>query len=111
MTLIVSSGVVSTVGGVSGAIIGAVAGRRGKRLKSADYAEIGAKVSNMGAEMSQKIAADLRKDNEKLENKVDTLTARVERLTDALWIAIRRIESSGQDAADMRAVINGHHKT
>ncbi|WP_187685156.1 hypothetical protein [Nocardia wallacei] len=114
MTLLVSSGVVTTAGGVVGAAIGAFAGRRGKRLKSADYAEIAARVSTSGATMSQAIAEDLREDNKQLDLKVDRLESSVERLssrvaelTDAVWVAIRRIESHGHDATDLRAVITG----
>ncbi|MCM6777929.1 hypothetical protein NDR87_31475 [Nocardia sp. CDC159] len=103
-TILVSGG----VSAVLVSLVQAVAARRPRRLKSADYAEIAARVSNMGAEMSQKIAADLRRENEKLENKVDALARRVSELTDALWLAIRQIESTGQDASAMRAVLNGN---
>ncbi|WP_280329581.1 hypothetical protein [Nocardia wallacei] len=114
MTLLVGSGVVSTVIGTIGAIVGAVLGRRGKRLESADYAEIAARVSTSGATMSQAIADDLREDNQQLNEKVDRLQSSVEglreriaELTDAIWKAVHRIESHGHDATDLRAVITG----
>lgn len=114
VTLLVGSGVVSTVIGTIGAIVGAVLGRRGKRLESADYAEIAARVSTSGATMSKEIADDLREDNEKLDKKVDRLESSVERLsnrvaelTDAVWVAIRRLEPHGEDTTDLRAIVTG----
>lgn len=114
VTLLVGSGVVSTVIGTIGAIVGAVLGRRGKRLESADYAEIAARVSTSGATMSKEIADDLREDNEKLDKKVDRLESSVERLsirvaelTDAVWKAIHRLEPHGEDTTDLRAIVAG----
>jgi translation initiation factor 2B subunit (eIF-2B alpha/beta/delta family) len=100
VTTLVGSGVISagiaTLGGMW------AARRPPRKLQDADYAKI-------ATQMSREIADDLREDNRELEKKVDRLAVRVGQLTDALWIAIRRIESSGQDATDMRAVIiNGH---
>ena len=68
------------------------------------------------SEMSRQVAADLREDNEKLEQKVDglersvdTLRLRVVELTDALRGAISRLDEYGHDTDPLRAVLNGRN--
>lgn len=97
---------------MSAALIGAFAGRRGRKLQSADYAQI-------AAAMSQQVADDVRVDKEKMEarfeakvdqlqSSVDHLRSRVDLLTDTVWAAIRRLELAGVDATDIRhVVVNG----
>jgi ABC-type transporter Mla subunit MlaD len=80
-----------------------------RKLQDAELAQIAAK-------MSHDVAEDVRKENQQLETKVDTLQKsvdtlrdRVGELTTALWSAIGRLDSHGADADDLRQILrNGH---
>lgn len=105
VTTLVGSGVVSAAIGSLGAVWAA---RKPRKLQDADLAAIAAK-------MATDVADDVREDNRVLEKKVDTLQLsvdtlrdRVQLLTDALWTAIRRLDSHGADSTDLRKVVNGH---
>lgn len=86
--------------GVGSVVTALVAGLFGWRLRSANYAQI---VSDMARE----VADDLREDNEILGQRVDRLESRVGELTEALWIAITRLDAHGQDTDPLRAVLHG----
>lgn len=101
-----------TASGAGSAVTVLIAGLFGRRLRSANIAQI-------AAEMSRQVAADLREDNAKLEAKVDSmqlsvdgLRTRVGELTDALRMAIGALDSHGHDTTSMRAILygrtNGH---
>lgn len=101
-SLLVGGGIASVIVALIGAIVN-------RRLNSANYAEV---VSRISVELAEQVD----KQNEKLESKVDSLELsvdglkdRVGELTDALRMAISRLDALGHDTDPLRAVLNGRN--
>lgn len=92
-SLFVGGGVCSVIV----ALIGVVAHRK---LNSANYADILAR-------MAREIADDLRADNQRLEDRVTRLERRIGELTETLRQAIQRLDEYGHDTDPLRAVLHG----
>ncbi|WP_328439092.1 hypothetical protein [Nocardia puris] len=94
-------------GGAASVVVAVIGWLAARRLNSANYADIAARMAREIADDLREDNAALRNDVETLQRSVDNLRERVGELSDTLRIAITRLDEYGHDTEHLRAVLRG----